>query len=64
MTLIRITEDDRRRATEARAEIEAEHRVQWAFARWLMAGTTGGPVYVPTLPPETVARLLPLLPEE
>ena len=61
MTIIWITEEDRRRAAEARRERIERDRLMMLFGRWLDARTGhDGPVRVPELTAETEARLLRL----
>ncbi len=61
MTIIWITEEDRRRAADARRERIERDQLMMLFCRWLHARTGhDGPVYVPELTAETEARLLEL----
>ena len=58
MTIIWITEEDRRRTAEIRRD-HIERDQLMLFGRWLHARSGhDGPVYVPELAPETEARLL------
>ncbi len=61
LTWIPITDADRRQQAEVRAERMADSKVHMALARWLHETTGQEGVYLPTLSPETVERLLPLL---
>jgi hypothetical protein len=61
VTLIWITEEDRRRSAEIRREQIERAQLLMLFGRWLHARTGhDGPVYVPELTAETEARLLEL----
>jgi hypothetical protein len=62
VTIIWITEEDRRRAAEARRERIERDELMTVFCRWLAARAGhDGPVTVPDLTGETEARLLGLL---
>jgi hypothetical protein len=62
VTIIWITEEDRRRAAEVRRERIERDELMTLFCRWLLARAGhDGPVTVPELTPETEARLLSLL---
>ena len=65
MTIIWISEEDRRRAAEIRrGQIERTQLLK-LFGRWLHARTGhDGPVQVPELTAETEARLLSLFRQE
>ena len=61
VTIVWITEEDRRRAAVVRRERIEREQLMMAFCRWLGARTGhDGPVYVPKLTAETEARLLEL----
>lgn len=61
MTIIWITEEDRRRGAEIRRERIERDQLMMLFCRWLDARTGhDGPVHVPELTAETEARLLEL----
>jgi hypothetical protein len=65
VTIIWITEEDRRRAAEARRERIERDQLMMLFCRWLQARTGHDrPVTVPELTAETEARLLRLLRQE
>ena len=59
VSIIWITEEDRRRQAEIRRERIERDQLMMAFCRWLGARTGhDGPVYVPRLMTEREARLL------
>jgi hypothetical protein len=61
VTIIWITEEERRRAAEARRERIERDQLMLTFCRWLHARAGhDGPVRVPELTAETGARLLKL----
>jgi hypothetical protein len=61
VTIIWVTEDDRRLAADARREHIERDQLMMVFGRWLSArARDDGPVTVPDLPPETEARMLSL----
>ncbi len=65
MTIRWITEEERKRAAEARPEMAERERVERAFADWVIARSGGErPVHVPRLSEEMLARLRALLIEE
>ncbi len=64
MTWVPITDADRQQQAKVKAERMADSRVHMALARWLHQTTGRDGVYLPTLSPETVERLLPLLSED
>jgi hypothetical protein len=65
VTIIRITEEDRRRAAEVRRERIERDELMMLFCQWLQARVGhDGPVTVPELTAETEARLLRLLRQE
>ena len=65
MSIIWITEEDRRRDAEFRRERIERDQLVMLFSRWLHAPAGhDGPVYVPELTAETEARLLRLLRRE
>jgi hypothetical protein len=65
VTIIWITEEDRRRAAEVRRERIERDQLMMLFCRWLQARTGhDGPVTVPELTAETEARLLRLFRQE
>ncbi len=62
MTIIWSTEDDRRRAAEARRELVERDELMTTFIRWLVdRSAPDGLVTVPEFTAETEARLLALL---
>jgi hypothetical protein len=61
VTIVWITEEDRRQAAEVRRERIERDQLMMTFCRWLHARSGhDGPVRVPELTAETEARLLAL----